>query len=172
MTSQTALVREVLERDGVIEAYDAVYHLTDHDGSHVSEADALAAIAAVGLAEYRDGLRLERAEDALEEAAQNVTDRRTLMDDGYWVSQRDMNALDAALLDGRKQYQRGIEAALAAVGDIPSRGMDTLVPNTGPDVIERSEAYAAIEALREKGGDLHDATQNCEACGGTCRVDP
>ena len=33
MTSQTALVREVLERDGVIEAYDAVYHLTDHDGS-------------------------------------------------------------------------------------------------------------------------------------------
>ena len=49
---------------------------------------------------YRAGYeaaRLERAEDGLREAAQNVTDRRTLMDDGFWVSQRDMNALDAAL---------------------------------------------------------------------------
>jgi len=35
--------------------------------------------------------------ERLRRAAQNVTDRRTLMADGFWVSQKEMRALDDAL---------------------------------------------------------------------------
>ena len=35
--------------------------------------------------------------DPLRRAAANLSDRRTLMDEGFWVSQKEMRALDAAL---------------------------------------------------------------------------
>ena len=45
----------------------------------------------------------------LREAAENVSDRRTLLDDGFWVSRKEMRALDLAL--GREDIGA---AALAA----------------------------------------------------------
>lgn len=35
--------------------------------------------------------------DPLRRAAENVSDRRTLLDDGFWVSRKEMRALDLAL---------------------------------------------------------------------------
>ena len=51
-----------------------------------------------------------RASGLLREAAENVSDRRTVLDDGFWVSRKEMRALDLAL--GREDI--GTAAALAA----------------------------------------------------------
>ena len=48
----------------------------------------------------------------LREAAENVSDRRTLMDDGFWVSRKEMRALDLAL--GREDIGEA-----TATGDAP-----------------------------------------------------
>lgn len=51
-----------------------------------------------------------------------------------------MRAVRDAVFDGLED----------AIRDIPSRAMDTLVPNTGPDVIERNDVWDALAQLRRE----------------------
>lgn len=51
-----------------------------------------------------------------------------------------MAAIRDAVFDGMED----------AIRDIPSRAMDTLVPNTGPDVIERNDVWDALANLRRE----------------------
>lgn len=51
----------------------------------------------VHLIEAEAAALADAPDDGLRAAAHNVTDRRTLMADGFWVSQKEMRALDAAL---------------------------------------------------------------------------
>ncbi len=79
----------------------------------------------------------------LRKAAQRLSDKRTLMDDGFWVSQREMRYLDAALAAtppplGRERFRD----AASALCDFAARF------SAGDSDVQREDLQVAIDEVR------------------------
>ena len=91
--------------------------------------------------------------DPLRRAAANLSDRRTLMDDGFWVSQKEMRALDAALAQPVPALDvtgEALHALLAPDLEIQARieGVQAFVTYVAPGFAPGDAAYLMRAAER------------------------